>query len=295
MKKVLLALILVFSVAGCTRIDPGYVGIRINLYGSQKGVEDYPLQVGRVWYNPYSEDIYSFPTFTQNVIWGKVDGVDESITFNSSEGAIINADIAFTFSIPKEVVPKVFVQLRQDNEYICHNYLRSKVRDAFSRCASTMKVTDIFGAGKQELLDEVLKLLNSEVGYEPDLSHDVSSHQNFIIEMISFVGGLRVDDKVASAISATIEATQKAIEAENKVRQIEAEAKQAVAKAQGLADSLITEAKAKAEANKLITDSINEKLLTYESLKKWDGRLPQVLGGEGALPFIQITPEKPEN
>lgn len=33
---------------GCTRIPPGYVGIKVNMYGSQKGVADFPLQTGRV-------------------------------------------------------------------------------------------------------------------------------------------------------------------------------------------------------------------------------------------------------
>lgn len=34
------------------RIDAGSEGILVNLYGSDKGVDDVSLVTGRVWYNP---------------------------------------------------------------------------------------------------------------------------------------------------------------------------------------------------------------------------------------------------
>ena len=42
----------------CTeRIDAGYEGIKVKLYGSEKGVQDVSLVTGRVWYNPITESI----------------------------------------------------------------------------------------------------------------------------------------------------------------------------------------------------------------------------------------------
>ena len=54
---------------GCNRIEPGYVGIKVNQAGSNKGVEDYPLQTGWVFYVPWTTRVYEYPTFQQNVIW----------------------------------------------------------------------------------------------------------------------------------------------------------------------------------------------------------------------------------
>src|ERR1700677_2475962 len=54
---------LLFGVGACTKVEPGYVGIKVNNWGSQKGVQDYPLKTGMVFYNPLTEDMYDFPTF----------------------------------------------------------------------------------------------------------------------------------------------------------------------------------------------------------------------------------------
>lgn len=40
------------------RIDAGSEGILVNLYGSDKGVDDVSLVTGRVWYNPFTEEVY---------------------------------------------------------------------------------------------------------------------------------------------------------------------------------------------------------------------------------------------
>ncbi|MEK7201382.1 MAG: SPFH domain-containing protein, partial [Patescibacteria group bacterium] len=150
-----IVLTIVVTFSSCTKVPPGYVGIRVNQYGTQRGVEDFPIHTGRVWYNPLTQDVYQFPTFLQNVVWnndpneGNAD--DESITFNSVEGAVVNADIALSYGFTAEKVPNLFVEFRRDPEHITQVYMRSQVRDTFSRIASTMKVTEIFGAKKQEL------------------------------------------------------------------------------------------------------------------------------------------------
>lgn len=44
------------SLTSCSeRIDAGSEGILVNLYGSDKGVDDVSLVTGRVWYNPFTE------------------------------------------------------------------------------------------------------------------------------------------------------------------------------------------------------------------------------------------------
>ncbi|MDE2104707.1 MAG: prohibitin family protein, partial [Patescibacteria group bacterium] len=72
------------------------------------------------------------------------------------------------------------------------------------------------------------------------------------------------------------------------VVQSKAEAEQAIEKARGESESILIEAKAKAEANRELTASLSPELLTYEALQKWNGTMPMVVGEHGALPFIQI-------
>lgn len=278
---------------GCDRVEPGYVGIKVNQWGSQKGVNDFPMVTGGVVYNPITEDIYKFPTFMQNAVWDKESGShespgDDSVTFNSIEGAVINADIALAYTFVADKVPQIFVEFRQSPEVITHGFMRNEINNAFNRAASTMKAADIFGEKKQLLLENVKSNLNAHLG-----------PKGFKFELISFHGGLRVDSSVQSRINAVLEASQRAIEAETKVKQSKAEADQAIekargekesniAKAEGEAKSIALKADAQAKANLVLAQSLTPTLVQYEALQRWDGKLPTVNGG-GALPFINVN------
>ncbi|RYD92814.1 MAG: hypothetical protein EOP54_20175, partial [Sphingobacteriales bacterium] len=48
-------------------IDAGNVGIKINLYGTDRGVDNITIVTGRVWYNTWTTKIVEFPTYTQSV------------------------------------------------------------------------------------------------------------------------------------------------------------------------------------------------------------------------------------
>ena len=276
-----LVVVLFFGIMsnGCAKVEPGYAGIKVNNYGDQRGVEDFPVQTGRVPYNIFTEDVYKFPTFLQNIVWTKNSDEgspnDDSITFNSIEGAIVNADIALSYNFVLEKVPSIFIEFRKDPEHITNVYMRSKVRDFFSKRASTMKVVDIFGLRKQELLKEVKSDLIKELG-----------PKGFNFDMVSFIGGLRVDEKVQASINAVISATQLAIQAENKIRQSEAEAKQLIATAEGQATSIKMIADGQAKANELISKSLTSQLIQWEATKRWNGIVPQV--SSGAIPFISL-------
>ena len=115
-RKLGLFIVVVIAVLwiGCTtstRVDAGHVGIRVKLAGSDRGVQDMPVVTGWVFYNPITEQIVIFPTSVQNVVWtasaheGR--SVDESITFSSSEGVNINADVGLSFHIDPSLAPKL--------------------------------------------------------------------------------------------------------------------------------------------------------------------------------------------
>lgn len=268
-------LFLFLLLTGCTYVEPGYVGIKVNMYGTQKGVEDFPVQVGRVWYNPWTEDFYVYPTFIQNAAW--TDEEDQSITFNSMEGAQVKANVGLSYSMKEEKVPDNFIKFRKPIEDITATYLRTKVRDSFNRIAGKYKAVEIFGERKQELLDEVKQLLVSEL-----------SDDGFEIDTVSFIGSPTADERVMSSINQVIEATQLALQAENKVRQVEAEAKQKIAEAEGQAQSILKVAQAQSEANKKLVESITPELIQYQMMEKWDGVAPKVVGNSDFMLTLPV-------
>ena len=290
--SVIAGIVAISTFTGCDRVEPGYVGIKVNQWGTQKGVNDFPLVTGGVFYNPITEDIYKFPTFMQNAVWDRERGSkespgDDSVTFNSIEGAVVNADIALAYTFVADKVPQIFVEFRQDPEVITHGFMRNEINNAFNRVASTMKASDIFGERKQYLLDNVKSNLNAQLG-----------PKGFKFELISFHGGLRVDQSVQARINAVLEASQRAIEAETKVKQSKAEADQVIekargekesniAKAEGEARSIALKAEAQSKANLVLAQSLTPTLVQYEALQRWDGKLP-VYNGGGVVPFVNI-------
>ena len=58
MKKFLVLVMAIMTLASCARIDAGHEGIKVNLYGSNKGVDDIELVTGRVHYNPFTTSVY---------------------------------------------------------------------------------------------------------------------------------------------------------------------------------------------------------------------------------------------
>lgn len=47
----------------CERIDAGHEGILVNLYGSDEEVNDASLAIGLVFYNPFTQSVYEYPTY----------------------------------------------------------------------------------------------------------------------------------------------------------------------------------------------------------------------------------------
>ena len=290
---VALLAVLMMGATGCTRIEPGWVGIKVNQAGSDKGVENYPLQTGWVFYFPPTTRVYEYPTFQQNVIWcaspNEGRSMDESISFNCKGGAAITADVSMSGKFVTDKVPQIFVKFRSQPDVIVHTYLRNEVRDALGRIGAKYDPMEVIGEKRGQCLDEIKTEVKSRVG------------DWWTIDYITFANKLRVDEKIETAINSIIAQKQQTQQSELKVQQTKAEADQKVATsdgekrskinvAEGEAQSILIKAKAQADANNLIAESLAKNPLVLQSiaLDKWDGKLPQVTGG-GALPFINVT------
>jgi len=294
-KKLFVAFALVLgmlSLTGCGKVPAGNVGIKVYLLGDSKGVDQEILTPGRYWVT-WNQDLYIFPTFTQNTGWTVGENpelgssTDESISFQSREGMTVSADIGLSYSIQPDKVPLIFQKYRRGIEEITDTYLRNMIRDAFVAESSKLPVESVYGEGKTALIASVEKNVRDQV-----------APIGITIERIYWIGELRLPDAVTKAINAKLEATQKAQQRQNEVAQSKAEADKKIEEARGEAESLKLVAKAQAEANKLIADSISSELVQYKQIEKWNGILPKVSGGTGGMildagNLLSETDEKP--
>ncbi|MSQ92314.1 MAG: prohibitin family protein [Gammaproteobacteria bacterium] len=110
---------------------------------------------------------------------------------------------------------------------------------------------------------------------------------NFQLTNIDFT------EQFEHAVEAKVVAQQKAIEEQNRTVQIEEQAKQRVATARGSAEATVLQAKAEAESILIRARALeqNAKLVDWEAVQKWDGRLPTYMMGN-AVPFVNVPQQK---
>src|SRR5262249_36186153 len=97
------ALALLFSVVRMTRINAGYVGVEVNMAGTQRGADDVPIRTGWVFYSPLKTQVIEYPTFVQTVKWtsdtNEGHPMNEELVFNSKEGQEVRADVSLSYAI----------------------------------------------------------------------------------------------------------------------------------------------------------------------------------------------------
>lgn len=278
MKRFLIAITLLLG--ACTYVPPGNVGVLVNAVGSQKGVDQQVLPVGRYWLT-WNETLYLFPTFTQNYVWDKAHSEespgDESISFQTEEGLGVNADIGISYHIDPSKVSMVFQKYRRGVHEITDTFLRNMVRDSLVKEASNLPIESVYGKGKTELIQKVQAYVAAQVA-------DIG----IVVEKIYWIGELRLPPNVTQSINAKIQATQMAQQRENEVAQATAEANKVIAVAKGNAEAvrIAAEADAKAFSIKGAALAANPLLIQEIAIERWNGILPAINGG-GAMPFIQ--------
>lgn len=277
MKRLCYVALLLFTV-GCTRIQPGYVGIKVNASGSNRGVPDYPIMTGRVWYNPATATVLEWPTFVQNTSWtanvNEGHPVNEEITFTNADQMTVSADISIGYSLLADKVPTFYVKFRTDDmDAFTHGFLRNLTREQFDDIGGKYKIEQIMG-DNAEFLAEVRKAVQDKI-----------APFGVTLEQFGLIGAPR-PPQVIDAINAKVHAVQLSQQKENELRQAEADAKKVIAKAEGDARATEVWSKAQAEANARMAGSLTPNLVELKMLEKWDGKLPTYSGAVN--PFITV-------
>jgi regulator of protease activity HflC (stomatin/prohibitin superfamily) len=247
---------MVFLFKSCERIDAGHVGVKVNQYGDNKGVDDIVAVTGVVFYNPITTRIYEFPTFIQH----KEYKGDNSFIVNSKDGSEFSVSPIMNYSVQRDKVPSIFAKYRRPLEDIEEGFLKTAVYDAF-RLATNKYTADELISNRAVFEVEVRRLLDGQLLKE-----------GFTINQ--FTSNLIYPETFKRSIEAKNNAVQAALRAENEVKTAEAQAKIKVATAEGNAQAMLTSAKAEAESNRMKQQTLTPLLLQLEYINKWNGELP---------------------
>ena len=243
-----------FTSCGYERVDAGYEGIKVNLYGDDKGVDDITLVTGVVWYNLITTAVYEYPTFVQTVDYAP-------FSINAKDGSSFTVDPTISLKIVDGKSAEVFKKYRkEDITEVINTTLYNYVRNAF-RIQLNNYTTDELVSKREEFEKAIEERLSKELLAE-----------NFQLEQMT--SGLQYPQTLVNAIDAKNAAVQEAQKAQNEVLKIKAEAEKKIAAADGEAQALKIRGDAEAEYNRKIAASLSPLIVQQMMLDKWDGKLP---------------------
>ena len=264
---VIAIVMMTFLFNSCERIDAGHVGVRVNLYGTGKGVGDITECTGWVFYNPISTKIYEFPTYIQHKEYTKTEDVDNSFVVNSKDGSEFHVAPIVNYAVQREKVPFIFGKYRRTLESIEEGFLKTTIYDAFRMTANSYTAEELI-SNRQIFETKVRTKLDDDLLKE-----------GFIISQLT--SNLGYPETFKKAIEAKNNAVQQSLTAENQVKTAEAQAKIKVATAEGNAQAMLATAKAEAESYRLKQSAITPMLLQQMWIQKWDGAMPTTQLGSG--------------
>lgn len=243
-----------FTSCGYEKIDGGYEGIKVNLYGDDKGVDNVTLVTGAVWYNPITTAVYEYPTYVQTVDY-------PPFSINAKDGSSFTVDPTISLKIVDGKSAEVFKKYRkEDITEVINTTLYNYVRNAF-RIQLNNYTTDELVSKREEFEKAIEDRLAKELLIE-----------NFQLEQMT--SGLQYPQTLVNAIDSKNAMVQEAQRAQNEVLKIKAEADKKIAAAEGEAQALKIKGNAEAEYNRKIAASLSPLIVQQMMLDKWDGKLP---------------------
>ena len=224
----------------------------------------------------------------------KVQNVDINTMAYSSDAQTMDIQMTLQYNIDTEHAIDIATQ------YGSLSALESRIQsiaiEKTKSVLSTNKAMDIIAnrasispaveeAVKNAIGDEYFVNVTTVVLTNIDFSDafELAVEEKMIAEQAKLKAEYENETKVAQA-KAEAEAKLQAAQAEIQIAQAQADADLKKAQAQieiekANAESLKIQAEAEAEANRIISESITDKLLEKILTEKWDGKLPTVTGG----------------
>ena len=194
-----------------------------------------------------------------NVQQKKFDGKENSYTRD-----VQTSEVQYTinYELVRENVNNLIKNVGDDyHNRIVVPFIRSAMKESFGNFAAT-EIVENRDAVRREIESTLRRTLDS----------------NYFLNIQFQLVDIDFDDDFENAIKEKQVAEQQALKAKNVTIQIEEQAKQTKIRAEADAEAIRIKAKALES---------NPKLVEYEAVQKWDGKMPQYMMGN-SLPLINL-------
>lgn len=257
MRKFLFVVLALPLLAACEQVDTGYRGVK-TVFG-EVDEKAGSLPEGLYFYNVFTSSIAELDTRTQ-IMKGKT---------NTYTRDVQQANIQYVanFSLEKQNAHTVFKDV--GNTWP-EKLVPQAIEGVLKQTIGTYDAVDLIANRAKASADAYKAISESLKPYHVVL-------ERFEMVDISYL------KEFEKAVEEKVVAVQKAIEEKNRTEQTKEQAKQQVIAAQAQAESMRIRANALQQ---------NAKLVEYEAVQKWDGKLPVYNFGGGATPFVSVPTGK---
>ena len=193
---------------------------------------------------------------------------------NSVEGQPLSLDVSLSFELDPSKTPALYTTFHTHIEQIQHGYVKQSIRQALQEVVGSEPIADVLGPKKAEVVGRTQQLIATRL-----------APYGFMVKQFT-INEVRAPAEVMAAINTKNVMQQQALTAQNELQKNTFNAQGDSIRASGRAMAILAEARAQAEANQLLSQSLTPTLVQYEMAKKWNGQMPQVSGG--ATPLIQM-------
>lgn len=263
---VVVILLIIVGVGSCFKVVPaGSTGVVVTL--------------GKVSDNVLSEGIHFKAPFVQSIeiISNKIEKQEVDAEAVSKDLQAISSEIAVNYRVALDSSARIFKNIGRNYSDVV---LLPAVQESMKSVSAKYTAEDLI-AKRAQVSKEIKETLESKV-----------SEYGITIEKLNIIN-FDFSQEFNSAIEAKQIAEQNLLktktEQEQQIVIAEAEAKKKIIAAQAEADAITAKAEAQAKANQLLTKSLNDTLVEYEKIQKWDGKLPTVTGGNAIVDIGGIT------
>lgn len=234
------------------------------------------MTLGKVSETSYQEGFHLKAPFIQQVetLSNKIQVYETPASAVSKDLQTVSSTIAVNYRLVSDKSPEMYKNVGIDYQTVLITpVVQECMKSATAKYTAEELITERAAVG-----DEVKTALDSKL-----------NNYGIYIEKFNIVN-FDFSAEFNNAIEAKQVAEQNLLKTKTEQQQAieiaNAEAKKKVIAADAQAQATLTEAQAQADANKLLEESLSEKVIAYEQIQKWNGVMPKVTNGEnGGLLF----------
>lgn len=252
---VILMAVVIFGGLCLEKIPNGYCGVQYSMNG---GIKDEVLTQGWHFVSPWVK-VKEFTVANEQLVLSKDarDGSEGDDSFNvaTADDASISISFQMSYRYIQEDLTDTYKKYRGlSGEEIVNSRVRSVLKSKISEVTTDYTMMDIYSGNRSEINRKILDHLNEEF----QSVYGIEILQADIIDV-------HPDEQLQKTINNRVAALQRKQQAEAEQETAKVEAATKLIKAQNEAEIALTKARAEAESNRVISESITQGLIDMKN------------------------------